>query len=363
VNVLFCALDIYSNVGGMQRFNQRVLQSLSELCAQSIDSATALVLWDRPEDGSHAPRNLRFLAVSRSKFGMVRRFVEQLLTHQPDVIFYGHVLLAPLAVLGRLLRPASRHILIVHGFEVWDPPNLLWKLLVKNSAQMIVSVSRFTARKMAAAYGIPEHRFEILPNAVDVCPDRRPQVNNKIGPNGSYNFLTVARLSDCDGYKGHEKVIRAMPAVLADLPEAHYYIIGEGPLRGRLVNLAAQLGVAKHVHLLGHVDDEQLEQLYAHSQVFVMPSKKEGFGIVFLEAWKHFLPVIAGNQDASSEVVEHGLNGLIVDPDDPRSIAQAIVGLLSNPSKMKAMGENGWNTLQRNYTHERFKARFAEVLS
>ena len=94
----------------------------------------------------------------------------------------------------------------------------------------------------------------------------------------------------------------------------------------------------------------------------MLPSVGEGFGIVFLEAWKHRLPVVAGNKDASAEVVTHSHNGLCVDPDSPQELAEAVTGLLRNPKRAERMGGAGYETVLERYTHAHFRQRLWEIL-
>jgi glycosyltransferase involved in cell wall biosynthesis len=94
----------------------------------------------------------------------------------------------------------------------------------------------------------------------------------------------------------------------------------------------------------------------------VMPSTGEGFGIVYLEAWKHGLPVVVGNQDASAEVVTHGVNGLCVNPASVEEIAEALIGLLKDPKTVARMGRQGYRTMLERYTHDHFRNRLWQIL-
>jgi glycosyltransferase involved in cell wall biosynthesis len=364
---LFVALGIYTGVGGMERFNQRVVKCLSELGASHHLLAKVVVLWDSQDQRRHVPASVGFTPGAKRKFRTAAAFAWNLLRIQPDVVLYGHILLSPLALVGRVLSPRSRHLLFVHGIEVWLKPFRqqipVWeRAAVRLLIDRVVAVSRFTAERMKTAYGIREEVLRLLPNAVDLDPaggNGRPDSSDR---NGAPRLLTVTRLSRKDRYKGCDKVIRALPTVLAAVPDAHYDIVGDGPLRPQLRELAEQLGVESRVHLHGYVEDQDLETLYGRARVMVMPSTGEGFGIVFLEAWKHSLPVVAGNKDASSEVVQHGWNGLCVDPDSVEAIAEALIMLLCDSRLAWRMGRNGNRTVMERYTHEHFCQRLAELL-
>lgn len=347
----------------MERFNQRVERVLNELSAEGVDHWT-VALWDRAAAaGGRQGEGGGYRACNASKTRAAAAFLAAAARRRPEVILYGHVLLAPLAAAARVLSPRSRHVLFVHGHEVWLEPfrrRIPWRdrLVVGACIDEVASVSRLTAHRMAAGYGLPDFKFRLLPNAVDppgAVPARRTGGRPP-------RLLTVARLSLKDRYKGCDRVLHALPRVLAEVPGARYDIVGDGPLRPELERLAGQLGVADAVRFLGFVDDGRLEEIYRQASLLVMPSTGEGFGIVFLEAWKHGLPVVAGNRDASREVVEDGVTGLCVDPESPAEIARAVVRLLADPDFAARLGTQGYRTLLERYTHEKFRDNLREIL-
>jgi phosphatidylinositol alpha-1,6-mannosyltransferase len=361
---LFIALGVYTGVGGLERFNQRVVRCLSELGASEGLESRAIALWDSVEARAGAPAPVHFLPGASSKPWTAGQFAWHAWRMQPDVILYGHILLAPLASVARILSPRSRHLLFVHGREVWREPFRaqvpLWqRLAVRNWIDQVVAVSRLTSQRMMEAYALPEGLFRILPNAVDPPPSA-PRRRN--GQERELRLLTVTRLGPNDRYKGCDKVIRALPRILAEVPGARYDLVGEGRLRPELERLAEDLGVRNQVLFHGYVDDQTLEQVYERAHVLVMPSTGEGFGIVFLEAWKHGVPVVVGNRDASAEVVTNGVNGLCVDPESVPDIAEAILTLLKDPEKASGMGQQGYQTVLDRYTHQHFRRRLAQIL-
>lgn len=361
---LFVALGVYTGVGGQEKFNQRVLRCLAELADSDSLRSQAIVLWDTADRAARVPHPVRFFPGASRKLATAVRFLWQAWRTRPDVILYGALLLSPLASIARLLSPRSRHVLIVHGWEVWLEPFRqrvpLWeRLAVRLGMDEVISVSRFTARRMSEAYGLPESMFHILPNAVDMAD--QPLVPGRPGGTAR-RLLTVTRLSGQDTYKGCDKVIRALPSILARVPDACYDLVGEGVLRPELERLAEQVGVRDRVRFHGYVDDRQLERIYESADLLVMPSTGEGFGIVYLEAWKHGLPVVAGNRDASAEVVTDGRDGLCVDPHSVEQIAEAVVALLTDPERAAAMGREGYRTVSGYYTHAHFRGNLRGIL-
>jgi glycosyltransferase involved in cell wall biosynthesis len=355
MKVMYIGLDIFSQAGGIGRYTRRFLQALSGLAQKTI----VLSLWDSAVESQRIPPGMDFIPCQRNKMKALSLFLSKLILFRPAVIVYGHIMLVPLAVIGKILSPRSRHVLIVYGIEVWGDGYYrntgLERWTVKRYLDAIITISLFTQQRMINNFVIGQAQFYLLPPALDLNPTRAASDPLK----QSQSVLTVTRLSVSEQNKGVDKVLRALPKVLETYPETVYTVIGEGPLKEQYQKLALDLGIADHVRFLGYVDEVTLHAAYEQSSLFIMPSSKEGFGIVFLEAWQYKLPVICGNRDASAEVVTHDLNGLTVNPDSPEEIAQAILFLLSNPDVAHRMGEEGFKTLNQKYSH----ATFVETLS
>ncbi|MBM7867976.1 glycosyltransferase [Heliobacterium gestii] len=365
MKALMINLCAYSRTGGMERFNQRIVRSLTEMDGVQ---ARVLSLWDDdcPADlGEH----VAYRGFHCNKIPFLLRFIGELLRFRPDAVLVQHVFFAWLHPLICLLCPGAEILLFVHGTEVWDRPSPLFRRLV-SLADRIVSVSLYTTSKMAEAYAIPVSRFHLLQNvfelrdfssddAVDL-EERFPCLFRVNESTVQYRLLTVTRLAD--RYKGERETILALPAILRRFPDTHYYIVGKGPLASALRDLARKLSVEDHVHLLGAVTDQELAKMYGACDVFVMPSKGEGFGIVYLEAAAHRLPAIAGNVDGSVEAVVDGETGLCVNPDDVPAIATAVIDLLQDPERRRQMGEKGYRRVVESFSHERFHRQFERIL-
>jgi phosphatidylinositol alpha-1,6-mannosyltransferase len=357
MKVLYIGLDIYSRHGGIARYSQSIVRALADLCEGPVREGVIISLWDRTPTVASIPAQVQYFACESNKVRTGRIFLDRLLHTRPDVVLYGHVLLAPLAVLGRLLQPRARHLLIVYGIEVWGVGyrSTPWieRLIVRHTFDKIITISRYTQKRMQTAYDIPSDHFVILPPAVDKDLLSAPKGREEKRP--SAHLLTVARLTTASRHKGVHRVIRVLPRVLKVFPDLVYYVVGDGNLKDELQNLARDMGVQSHVRFLGRISDELLDSVYRRSSLFVMPSSGEGFGIVFLEAWLRRLPVIAGDRDASAEVVTDGMNGLTIDPESEDALAQAIIKLLTEPETAHRMGEEGYRTIIEKYTHEHFR--------
>jgi glycosyltransferase involved in cell wall biosynthesis len=141
-------------------------------------------------------------------------------------------------------------------------------------------------------------------------------------------ILTVARLVGAERYKGYDTMLSALASVRRSVPEVHYIIAGDGPDRRRVEGLVQELGLSDCVTLVGFVPDAELVDYYNLCDVFAMPSKGEGFGIVYLEAMACGKPVLAGNKDGSVDALRGGDFGVLVDPDSIEEISAALIQLL-----------------------------------
>jgi glycosyltransferase involved in cell wall biosynthesis len=171
----------------------------------------------------------------------------------------------------------------------------------------------------------------VLPNTVTPGYGPRPRREDlvaRLGLGGKRIVLTVGRLSALERYTGHDRLIAALPAIAARVPDAAYLIVGSGDDRPRLERLAHEAGVGDRVVFAGHVPDPELPDYFALAHVFAMPSTGEGFGIAFLEAAASGLPVIGGNCDGSVDALADGQIGRLVDPNAPGEIVGAVIDAL-----------------------------------
>ncbi|MGC4095642.1 MAG: glycosyltransferase [Nitrospira sp.] len=229
---------------------------------------------------------------------------------------------------------------VMHGIEVWNlrQPSRIRALY---EADLLISVSKYTANRVANHLSLDTNVIQILPNTFDedryIPGLKSSSLLKSFGLKPSDRvILTVGRLSSSEAYKGHDQVLRALPAVLKSIPDCKYLIAGDGEDRSRLEALVDELEIKHAVIFAGFVPAEQLPILYRLCDVFVMPSTGEGFGIVFLEALASGKPVIAGNIDASAEALDMGRLGALVDPMAPVEVGNAIISALAPQSSDNA---------------------------
>jgi phosphatidylinositol alpha-1,6-mannosyltransferase len=179
-------------------------------------------------------------------------------------------------------------------------------------------------------------------------------------------LLTVSRLVS---RKGIDTVLCALPALLEEFPALRYRVGGQGPDRENLEALARQLGVSEAVEFLGFIRDDELPELYRSASIFVMPAREEveapsveGFGIVYLEASASGLPVVAASSGGAVEAVRHGETGLLIPPDDPAQLNEALGRLLRDPELRRRMGQNGRRWVEEEMNWDRAARQLREAL-
>jgi phosphatidylinositol alpha-1,6-mannosyltransferase len=168
----------------------------------------------------------------------------------------------------------------------------------------VTKIACFTA---ANDYHVPLAKFSLLPSAVD--PLKSPLDANI---REAATILTVTRLATSDREKDVGQMIRAVAKLMQILPGLKYEIAGDGALRAEFEALANDLGAGDSVKFLGTITDAALDTAYARATVFALTSSKEGFGIVYFEAWQHGLPVICSSNGAPKEIVADGVDGFLI---------------------------------------------------
>lgn len=335
LRVLVVTPDFPPRRGGVQLLAHRLVTHFTRATSQvlTLDAAGA-GQWDAAADLDvrrvHAGGDHR-LAVARLDAAAVvaaRRFA-------PDVALAMHIVAAPAAVVMRRLLGIPV-VTYLHSKEVAARPRLA-RLAVRHS-ERIVAVSRHTAG-LATKVGADPERVVVIPPGVDW--HEPPQEKRLTTPTA----VTVARMED--RYKGHDVMVAAMALVRSRVPDAQWAIVGDGGLRNDIERLAEAQGVADAICLCGALSDDRRDQLLNRAHVFAMPSRVppngggEGFGIVYLEAGVHGLPVVAGRAGGALDAVLDGKTGLLVDPTDHVQVADAVSRLLTDRSSAAAMGAAG----------------------
>jgi phosphatidylinositol alpha-1,6-mannosyltransferase len=164
-------------------------------------------------------------------------------------------------------------------------------------------------------------------------------------------------------YKGHDELIEAWRHVIKEVPSARLMFIGDGDDAWRLKAKVADVGLASSVKLPGFLNDAELSKAYREASVFAMPSRNEGFGLVYIEAMSHGVPCIGSLDDAARDVIVDGETGYLVAQSDVSALADRLIRLLSDPMLRQTMGANARTRVRNEYTYSRFRDQFTALLS
>lgn len=280
-------------------------------------------------------RRVSSSAVSRplAALGLNARSLAEAARFRPNAILSGHIVasLGALALRRVLGIPLVQY---VHADEFRVRAGLTGRVV--RAAEATIVVSRYT-REMALAAGAPEERIELIQPGVDL-PDEFELVRE-----GPPTLLTVATM--LFRYKGHDTMVRAMPLIRAQVPEARWVVVGDGPFRPPVESAVAAYGLEGCIELLGRVSDAERDEWLRQANVFCMPSRVpaagvggEGFGSAYQEAGARGMPAIGGNVGGACDAVADGETGLLVDSTDHLDVAGAAVRLLSDPALAQRMG-------------------------
>lgn len=246
------------------------------------------------------------------------------LRERPRLLVSTHLNFGPVAwLLSRVL--GLRFVVLAHGVEVAPSLGRMRRHALR-AAHAVWAVSRWTRGRLLEL-GVSATRIAVIGNTVD---DGAFDAAAKPAAAGrARRLLTVARLDARERYKGCDQVIAAVARLRARGVEVDYTIVGDGDDAPRLRALADSSGIGGAVRLAGQLDDQALARAYLEADVYVMPSRGEGFGIVFLEAMASGTPVVGGNADGTADALDDGRLGRLVDPADVDALAGTLHALLA----------------------------------
>lgn len=327
--VLFYYLSAFSHTGGIEKFNRCFIKALNELPPEEF-LPTIISVYDSDCDKRYN-QSLPFKGFGRKRGLSVGYMIMQLF--KCDTLVLGHINLAIVGVLLKLIRPKAKLVVVAHGIEVWPKLYALKKLCLLQADQ-ILSVSNYTKNQLVLRNNINPKKIELFPNTIDpffVLPtnfEKPAYLKERYGLSDNHKIiLTLSRLSSSEEEKGYRKVIESLPYILKQFPDVIYILAGkyDAKEKERITELLDRYNVKENVILTGYVTDTEVPDHYNLADVFIMPSRKEGFGIVFLEALASGTSVIGGNQDGTVDALQNGSLGMLINPTKTNEITAAII--------------------------------------
>ncbi|MFD0765450.1 glycosyltransferase family 4 protein [Mucilaginibacter lutimaris] len=341
-NITLFSLQTFSTTGGIQKMTRTLAHSLYTICSKNNWKFKLASLYDDDRDlmPQYTPaQNFKGFGKRRITFITKTLFAAK----KNDVVILSHINLALVGLLIKLRSPKTRVWLIAHGIEVWRPLPVHKKHLLKR-CDKIICVSNFTRAKMSSLHHVDLNKCVILNNALDPFMklpgnfEKPKYLMDRYGLKHTDPVIfTLTRLASTELYKGHDMVITALGTLKHKFPSIKYILAGKfDELEGlRVKQLIKDMGVTQQVILTGFIKEEELPDHFLTADLFVLPSKKEGFGIVFIEALACGLPVICGNADGSIDAIRNGELGTAINTEDQQELENTIIKHLTEPLTLK----------------------------
>ena len=320
MRILVLCTDAYGGHGGIALYTRDLIEALASHPA--VDDVVAIPRVIRGELGP-IPPNVTFVAEAarsmRAYFAAIARHARG---KHFDLVVCAHVNLLPVA---RMLR--RKTLLMIYGIEAWKPTRRGAALV--RGVDAVASISAITSGRFITWSGYAGPSF-LIPNAIHLerygIRPRNAALVARWNLDGRRVLLTLGRIVAAERYKGFDEVIEVLPSLPDDVV---YLAAGSGSDLPRLVAKANALGVGGRVIFTGHIDEREKTDVYNLADAYVMPSRGEGFGFVFLEALACGVPVIGSRHDGGREALRDGELGLLVDPSSLAEIRTAILDVLA----------------------------------
>jgi len=350
----------------VQRAGRHLAAVLTEFAASRGMDCRLLSLNDSPElhRMTLAGREFVFTGCDRAK-GRFTVTALRAARRKAKLVLAAHPNLGPVVQAMRVVAPRMKRIICTHGMDVWEPLGALRRRALRH-ADLVLAPSRDTADHVASQQGVKRERIRVLPWALDpqfealISPGSHPALPMDF-PAGRV-ILTVGRWLATERYKGMDTLITALPRLLTQRPEVQLVLAGAGDDRAWLEELAEQNGVNRHVHFLTGLSYSELAACYSACEIFALPSRGEGFGLVYLEAMACGKPVIGGLHGGAPEVIDDGKTGYLVQHGDAGQLATSLEALLADPELGRQMGARGRERLERDFRFNVFAKSLKKIL-
>ncbi|MCX5700702.1 MAG: glycosyltransferase family 4 protein [Candidatus Omnitrophica bacterium] len=263
-------------------------------------------------------------------------------------------------VLGSLLQwfTGVKHVFTCHGFF----KSRILRRLFPCWGDKIIAVSQQVKDHLVQDFKVSDKKIVVINNGIDAdrfigeLSKTKDEIRQELGLNHGPLVGIIARLSDV---KGHKYLIEAMKVVLEKAPSAQLVIIGEGKMQEELKNLTMGIGISKSVIFIQQTSN--MQEALSVMDVFVMPSLQEGLGLALMEAMASGLSVVGSNVGGIKTLIEHGRNGLLVEPADSQGLACAISKLLDDVSLRERLGIEARKFIQNNFSQKKMVDQTLEV--
>lgn len=348
MKIIFIAVDT-NKIGGIEKYNREFMDALQKAGAD---------IFFIPLYGIGLFQKTSFI---------LRVFWESI-RKKPNIICCSHIAFAPICYFVKKIL-GIEYTVNVYGIEVVNISGLHKRAL--KSAKFIIKLFDQTAKNVIRQ--IPEAAGKIitLSNSIDgerfYIKEKSQNLSERYNLKDSKIILTICRLSYSEvDNKGYERVMRIMPEVIKQIPNAKYLLVGGGDDFERMKNLIKELNLGNNVVLAGPAKDEEMADYYNLADVFAYPSKKEGFpAIVLLEALACGKPIIGGSQgESSEEKIFNNKLGYIINPDNQQELKNSIINILEGKApKIFFNASFIRKAITDEYGKDNFKERVKKIMN
>jgi len=222
------------------------------------------------------------------------------------------------------------------------------------SSDLIVLPSDTYRKKFLDVFPCARHKTVFIHNGINPIDFVLPDNKQRIGERNRY-ILCIAAMTE---WKGIDVLLNASKPLLMGDPSLTLVLVGEGPLRTELEQLASTIGICKQTRFLGSKEPSEIAKLLNGCEIFVLPSRAESFGIVVIEALACRKPVVATAVGGIPEIIEDKKTGILVEPDDAAALADALRSLLTNSCLKTTLAENGYRRVMERFCFDRTGAAY-----
>ncbi len=334
--------------GGISRVANLVLKFFKERAKKNNDKIFLNIFRD---DNIQNFTNINFVRKkfnNKSKLSFsINNFIN---SNKSDYIVYDHLGLARSNMFQIKKRP---YIVFLYGIDIWDKTNKK-RFNAQKKSSLSIAISNFTKKKADNSHGKLKN--------VKVCwlSTIYDKINFTKKRKKKFNFLFLSRL---EKGKGHSETLDAFYKLKKK--DVNLLIVGKGPENQNIKKKIKKLNLEKKVKLLGFIPEKKLNNIWSITDVLIMPSRVEGFGLVYIEAMSRGIPIITSRQDAGKEVNQHGKTGYSVNLNSKKKdeLFFYINKISNNKSLVKKLGKNAKKRWLDNFTYKKFKKRFEIIIN